>query len=82
MRSRTQSPDQPVHVVPCEQEIRLGIGKPSGDTLRFTTLSLAQAEGLLRELGRVVARLKGRQRLGARSKAKDSPVTDSTLRSA
>ncbi len=64
---RTMSKDRPVHVVTCEQEIRLGIGMPSGDGLRFTRMSVTQAERLLYALGCAVSRLRERQ---ARGKAK------------
>jgi hypothetical protein len=48
----TKAPDLPLHVVLEHEEIRLGVGKPSGDGLRFTALSVSQAETLLHELER------------------------------
>jgi hypothetical protein len=61
MKIETKRHDAPVHVIPCKQEIRLGIGKVQGDGYRFAVLSLAQAEMLLHALGLAVAEIKEQQ---------------------
>lgn len=61
MKIETEKPDAPVHVIACEQDIRLGIGEAPGNGCRFTTLSVSQAEMVLHALQLSLADIRERQ---------------------